>query len=43
MRTVECVSEYIFSISKNKQISKKKTRIQKAEETKEGKRISLEN
>ena len=36
---VECVSEYIFLISEKR----KKTRTQKAKETKEEKRISVEN
>ena len=40
---VECVSEYRFLISKNKQTSKKKNNPKKAKETKEEKRISPEN
>ena len=40
---VECVREYIFLISKNRQASKKRTRIQKkAKETREEKRVSSE-
>ena len=43
-RTVKCVSEYIYLMSK-KQTNKKqnKTRTQKSKENKEEKRISLEN
>ena len=39
-RIVECVSEYIFLISKK---TNKQTRRQKANETKDKKRISVEN
>ena len=40
----ECVSEYVFLISKNKQMSKNKNKnTKKAKETKEEKRISPEN
>ena len=47
-RIVECVSEYIFLISKNKRKSKKKSKkknknTKKARETKGEKRISPEN
>ena len=44
-RIVECVSEYIFLISKNKQAKKSKTKqeYKKAKETKEEKRIFPEN
>ena len=40
---VECVSEYILLVSKNKQTSKKNKNTKKAKETKEEKRISPEN
>ena len=41
---VECISEYIFLISKNKQTGKKnKQEYRKAKETKEGKKIPPEN
>ena len=40
----ECVSEYVFLISKNKQMSKNKNKnTKKGKETKEEKRISPEN
>ena len=44
-RIVECVSEYIFLISKNKQAKKAKQskNTKKAKKTKEKKRISVEN
>ena len=44
-RIVECVSEYIFLISKNKQAKKAKQskNTKKANETKEKKRISAKN
>ena len=44
-RRVECVSEYIFLLSKNKQTNKQKHtgRQKKQKETKEEKRISVEN
>ena len=45
-RIVECVSEYIFLISKKKKKKKKKTKItrrQKVKETKEEKKISVKN
>ena len=40
-RIVECVSEYIFLISRNKEEKKKKKKLQK--KTKEEKRMSPEN
>ena len=44
-RIVECVSEYIFLTSKNKQAKKAKQskNTKKAKKTKEKKRISVEN
>ena len=45
-RIVECVSEYIFLISENKQAKKKAKQsknTKKAKQTKEKKRISAEN
>ena len=42
-RIVECVAEYTFLISKTNKQTNKKTRIKKAKETKEEKRISPEN
>ena len=40
---VECISEYIFLISKNKQAETKKGKTKKAKETKEENKISLAN
>ena len=42
-RIVECVAEYTFLISKTNKQTNKKTRIKKAKETKEEKRLSPEN
>ena len=41
-KVVECVSEYISFIKKNKTKTKVKTRRQKAKENKEEKRISVQ-